>query len=461
MTTKTPSQPPVRSAPAGSAKAIQRRIAALLTQRRWLLVSVGTVGGLLAVTVLLIAAPGSGTKSTVQPQADNATALSAQPDSSGVAVIPGSQATAAMPSGSASAAKSAATSKPSAKATTTAGAKLAPTASASKGAVAAAGTTVSAPKVTGGTITTGNSKANCVNASFPSGVLTQSVLDGISSSTGVVYNCINTFANPAASWAIWEAPWMFSTASDGYDAWLAASSSHQMVMAIDLIPQAVSNVSNPLAWEQPCANGDYNQYATTLAQNLVSYGAGGIVIRLAPEANGDWETDYVGTTSAETAAWAKCYANEVTAMRAVSGARFLFVWNPNICTANIALSQWYPGNSYVDIVGADAYDKDCLTLKSVGQEGWQAYSTDGYGAGDFPSLANIESFAAAHGKPMAIPEWGLYQGNDDPTYVTDLINMFKSGNFAYESYYNTGNEGIAQLGSSVPQATAAYAAAFK
>ena len=215
-------------------------------------------------------------------------------------------------------------------------------------------------------------------------MLTQSVLDGISSSTGVVYNCINTFANPAASWAIWEAPWMFSTASDGYDAWLAASSSHQMVMAIDLIPQAVSNVSNPLTWEQPCANGDYSQYATTLAQNLVSYGAGSIVIRLAREGNGDWETDYVGTTSAETAAWAKCYANEVTAMRAVSGAHFLFVWNPNICTANIALSQWYPGNSYVDIVGADAYDKDCLTLKSAGQEGWQAYSTDGYGGRGFP-----------------------------------------------------------------------------
>ena len=169
MTTKTRSQSPVKSASAGSAKEIPRRIAALLAQRRWLLVSVGTVGGLLAVIVLLIAVPGSSTKSTVQPQADNATGVSAQPDSSGVAVIPGSQATAAMPSGSASAAKSAAANKPGAKARTTAGAKLVPTASTSKGAVAIAGTTVSAPKVSGGTITTGNSKANCVNASFPMG----------------------------------------------------------------------------------------------------------------------------------------------------------------------------------------------------------------------------------------------------------------------------------------------------
>ena len=42
-----------------------------------------------------------------------------------------------------------------------------------------------------------------------------------------------------------------------------------------------------------CAAGSYNQYATTLAQNLVSYGAGNIVIRLGTEANGTWEADYV------------------------------------------------------------------------------------------------------------------------------------------------------------------------
>ena len=103
--------------------------------------------------------------------------------------------------------------------------------------------------------------------------------------------------------------------------------------------------------------------------NLVSYGAGNIVIRLGIEANGTWEADYVGTTNAEMSDWAKCYANEVTAMRAVPGTHFLFVWNPNICTADIPLSRWYPGNSYVDIIGADAYDGDCGTLKTVAQEG--------------------------------------------------------------------------------------------
>ena len=448
---KIPAQSPARSAHTAGAREAKRLIKGSLAGRGRLLVPVGVLGGLLAIA-LLIVAPGASTKPTALPQPGSVT--TAEPEATGVSVIPGSKATAAVPGSSTS------TAKPGVKksdAKKTAGAQSVPAGSASIGGGLIGG----APSVSG-TITAGNSKANCIDALFPGGVLTQSVLDGITSYTGVTYNCLNTFANPSATWAIWEQPWMFSTASDGYDAWLAASSQHQMIMGIDLIPQSVSNDSDPLTWEQPCASGDYDQYATTLAQNLVSYGAGNIVVRLAPEANGNWEPDYVGTTSTEMTDWAKCYANEVTAMRAVSGAHFLFVWNPNICTANIPLSSWYPGNSYVDIIGADAYDTDCFTLKTVGQEGWQTYSTDDESDSNFPSLANIESFAVANGKPMSFPEWGLTAGGDDPTYVTDIAQMFNSDDFAYQSYFDPGTSpSVTALGSSVPQATAAYAQAFK
>jgi hypothetical protein len=425
--------------------------------RGWLVGFVGilSIGGLLGLT-LLIASPGATTKPTVVPRAGTAAAAD-----QGVSVIPESLATAAVPRSSAvrsPAPSSSAThaQKPAVKKTTPARSVPAPTVSASTGSSPPA----SAPTSTG-TITAGDSKANCINAAFPGGVLTQSVLGGLTSVIGVTYNCINTFANPAATWTIWEQPWMFSTASDSYDAWLAASSSHQMIMTMDLIPQSVSDDGDPLTWEQACASGDYDQNATTLAENLVSYGAGSIVVRLGPEANGPWEADYVGTTSSEMTDWAKCYANEVTAMRAVPGANFLFVWNPNICTADVPISEWYPGNSYVDIIGADAYDKDCLTLETVGQEGWETYSTNDASDSDFPSLANIESFAAANGKPMSFPEWGVTAGEDDPSYVADLGQMFHSDDFAYESYFDPGTSPtVASLGPSIPQATAAYVKAF-
>ena len=328
-------------------------------------------------------------------------------------------------------------------------------------------TTSSAPaSAPGGTITAGDSKAHCIIPGFRGGVLDQSVINQISGVTGVTYNCLGTFANPAPNWDAWVAPWMFSTPSDGWDAWLAADPAHQAVMGMDLIPQSVSNNDNPLSWEQPCAAGGYDQYATTLAQDLVSYGAGRIVIRLGVEANGSWEADYVGTTTKEMNDWGQCFANEVSAMRAVPGAHFLFVWNPNICTADLPLSEWYPGDSAVDIIGADAYDQDCSTLKTVSQEGWAAYSTDSVANSpndpDFPSLDSIEGFAAAHGKPLSFPEWGLVTGlPDDAAYVTDMAQMFSQDDFAFESYFDDGHDGIATLGPDIPDATTRYSQAFR
>lgn len=322
------------------------------------------------------------------------------------------------------------------------------------------------PGPAGGTVTAGDSKAHCIIPDFPGGVLDQSVVNGISSVTGVSYDCLGTFANPMPTWADWEAPWMFSTASDGWDAWLAANPAHQVIMGMDLIPQSVSGNSDPLNWEQPCAAGGYSQYATALARNLVSYGAGSIVIRLGVEANGNWEADYVGATTQEMNDWAQCYASEVTAMRAVPGAHFLFVWNPNVCTANLPLSQWYPGNSYVDIIGVDAYDTDCSTDKTVSQEGWPAYATDSHtntpNDPSFPSLDNIAAFAVSNGKPLSFPEWGLGGGRpDDAAYVTGMGQLFSQKDFSFESYFDTNHDGIAPLGSSIPNATAAYGQAFK
>ena len=318
---------------------------------------------------------------------------------------------------------------------------------------------------TSGTVTAGDSKANCITLRFQGGVLNQAQVKAATAITGVTYNCLEMFANPMPTWADWETPWMFSTTGDNFDSWLAASTAHQVIMGMDLIPQSVSDNNNPLTWEQSCAAGDYDQEATTLARNLLSYGAGGIVIRLGIEANGAWEADYTGSTTTELNDWAKCYDNEVTAMRAVPGTHFLFVWNPNICTQDFPLDQWYPGNAYVDIIGADAYDQDCGTLKSVSQEGWPAYANDSSANTpndpNFPSLNNIEAFAAAHHKTMSFPEWGLGNGTpDDAAYVAAIGQMFNNDDFSFESYFDTNDDSIDPLGSAIPNATAAYTKAF-
>lgn len=324
---------------------------------------------------------------------------------------------------------------------------------------------------TAGMITAGNSKANCITiANGTDGDESPTNLSAAESITGLTYNCLETFANPAPTWADWEAPWQFSNDAS-WSNWLAASPTHQMILGVDLIPQSAPGSSNgsssdPLEWEEACDAGDYNSYATQLASYLVAHNGGSVVIRLGIEANGSWEADYTGSTTTELSDWASCYDNEVTAMRAVSGAHFLFVWNPNICTQDFSLNEWYPGNSYVDIIGADAYDSDCHyeTLTTVSEEGWQAYYTDSasYPDAGFPSLSNIEAFAVANNKPMSFPEWGLTAATpDDSTYVTDMGQMFNSDDFSFQSYFDDGDDGIVQLGSTIPNSTAAYKQEFK
>ncbi len=315
-----------------------------------------------------------------------------------------------------------------------------------------------------GVVTAGNSKANCIQLNIPNGFINDSQFSAVTAITGVAYNCVITYNDNMPAWSNWDNPWQF-TSYYNWGAWVAESTNHQVVLAEDLIPTSLENNSNPLTWEQSCAAGNYNSYATTLGDNLVAEGGANTIIRLGVEANGTWEDDFVGTTTQEQNAWAQCFDQEVSAMRAVPNNHFLFVWNPNICTQNLPLNEWYPGNAYVDIIGADAYNLDCGTSKTVSQEGWTAYSTDSSSNSpnnpNFPSLANIESFAVANGKPFALPEWGLDNGYpDDATYVTNIANIVRNTNTSFQAYFDCGCDSITPLGNTIPLATAAYSSGF-
>jgi hypothetical protein len=44
-----------------------------------------------------------------------------------------------------------------------------------------------------------------------------------------------------------------------------------------------------------------------------------------------------------------------------------------------------------------------------------------------------EAFAAAHGKPISFPEWGLFDYGDDPAYVQAMHAWFSTHDVAYQS----------------------------
>jgi outer membrane protein OmpA-like peptidoglycan-associated protein len=221
---------------------------------------------------------------------------------------------------------------------------------------------------------------------------------------------------------------------------------------VNLIPNSLEDVSDPLSWETSCASGAFDSYATELGANLVNAGLQNSVIRLGPEMNGTWEADFMGTTTQEQTLWVECFANEVTALRQATGAHFLIDWDPNAGKGGYPYANFYPGNSYVDIMGLDLYDVDSNTPNT--SVTFSQLANEPYGLNVF------EAFAAAHGKPMSFPEWGLSSvpSGDDPGYIDGIGSSIANGDFAFETYFDGGSAGseALALGSTTPLSLDAY-----
>jgi beta-mannanase len=273
--------------------------------------------------------------------------------------------------------------------------------------------------------------------------------------TGLTYNCVETFTDADLTWADWVNPWITSPTRAPFVAWKAADPSvRKLVDTQNLIPDI--EVNNP-NWTAECAAGDYNSYAVLFARNMISAGFGDTIIRLGHEMNGNWEYDSLGSSVADWHEWAKCFAQEVTAMRSVPGAHFLFDWSINAGYRNIPLADYYPGNAYVDMVGISFYDQSGYPLPPVGSSArWQALANEPMG------LNEIYAFAARHHEPLSIPEWGTVatQG-DDASYVTHMVDFIATHDVAYEAWFDAGDFNIYQLGNlQAPKSLRAYLKLF-
>jgi hypothetical protein len=283
----------------------------------------------------------------------------------------------------------------------------------------------------------------------------QTAVSHFESVTGTTVNCLGSYLNGAPTWANWTGAWVTSP-QYGYTQWVAeAPQSRQMVLQVDLIPLSLKDIKDPLGWEQSCANGDFDSYATALGTTLVSAGLGDSIIRLGAEANGTWETDFIGTTTREQKLWATCFDNEVTGMRAATGESFLFDWNPNACSENVPYANYYPGNAYVDIMGLDLYDVGCMHPTT--KLNFAHLSAEPAG------LTKFIAFATAHKKPMSFPEWGLASkpAGDDPGFITGVGDAVACGNFAFEEYFDVASGFAIPIDAgSTPKSVAAFRKQF-
>jgi len=310
------------------------------------------------------------------------------------------------------------------------------------------------PTSSKGLIFAGPSRKTCVelpklpfiNGAFP----IASGVKAFEKQTGTSISCLTEYVNGALNWKQWEDPYITAPYA-GVTTWVAANpQNRQLVVQVDLIPLSLKNINNPLGWEQSCAAGQFNSYAHRLGMNLVGAGLQNSVIRLGAEMNGPWETDFIGTTTKEQKLWATCFSNEVTALRKTTGEHFLIDWNPNSCFENIPLKNFYPGNSHVDILGLDLYDVSCASPTTPVT--WTRLANLPAG------LVMFEAFANEHHKPMSFPEWGLFKTpkGDDPSFVNGIGSTIASQDFAFEGYFDSGNDGTLPIGSESPLSLEAY-----
>lgn len=84
---------------------------------------------------------------------------------------------------------------------------------------------------------------------------------------------------------------------------------------------------------------------------------------------------------------------------------------------------WYPGDEYVDVIGADVYSFHEKTAKVESMAAHQVRR---------PSLA----FAQAHGKPYIIPELG-YDGPNRAAWLADAVKWAKDNRVAVVDYFDS------------------------
>ena len=222
-----------------------------------------------------------------------------------------------------------------------------------------------------------------------------------------------------------------------------------------------------------CAAGDFDSHWSDLGHNLVSHRLPSTVVRPGWEFDASW---YVWAANDRQQDYVECFRHLVTAMRAVPGQRFQFLWNPTVGLHEFPAEQAYPGNGYVDYIGVDVYD----TSWAAGTYPYPAAAT----APERQAIAatvwnNVlkgpqglefwAAFAAAHGKRLAIPEWGLsnrvdgHGGGDNVVFVEGMLAFIRDlrNDVAFAMYFESDTTAgdfhrISAPDTRFPQAAAAY-----
>jgi hypothetical protein len=241
-----------------------------------------------------------------------------------------------------------------------------------------------------------------------------------------------THPSLASDYLLQNGGWDAMDGAGGSENWMLdqwRSSGYRVVLGVPIIPNGTG------ATLAQGATGAYDQYFTTLGQTLVANGEADAILRLGWEFDGTWYPWSV-TSDSDAANFVAYWRHIVEAMRAVPGAQFGFLWNPNGGgSTNWDLELAYPGSAYVDYIGTDVYD-EYWGSPSTPQASWSNAVNQQWG------LNWLVNFAASQGRPIAIPEWSdTYRSDgrglgDDPYFIDQFASWIAAHDVAFTCMFS-------------------------
>ena len=342
------------------------------------------------------------------------------------------------------------------------------------------------------------------NSSAANEATFESYFTNFSNVVGAAPSFLDYFIDQRQAVSNWagNAQWEASSAAASPDARGATP-----VIAVPFTSTASGSLSGDQAFQAVAAGAD-DSALNGIVQAWASKGFTNLVFRPGWEMNVMGPT-YAGSDPQSQADWVSAFKHVYTVLHqdaAAAGVNVQVVWNPS--TTNYsnaeATTNLYPGNNYVDAIGADAYagiypfsdnpntpqyhdwatgGEDTSVAQFIAnpinrEHYWTypaatEYSNDGSG-GHSQSLDSLIQFAEQQGKPFAIPETGAGNANggtdvaDDAAYPQWLAQQLAAAQAAGEkiSFVNLydsnggGNYEFTQPGDNKPTEAAAWAQYF-
>jgi mannan endo-1,4-beta-mannosidase len=278
------------------------------------------------------------------------------------------------------------------------------------------------------------------------------------------------FSNPPMDWfesdagkkqsiIHWGQPWQRNGAMENFQ-----TEAYEIVRLRGSIPMVNWNswylhmaVDDPNYKLSKIYNGTYDAYITKWAQDAKAWGHP-FFIRFDHEMNGWWYTWSEQRNGNQPGDYVKAWRHVVDIFRSVGATNATWVWCVNIASdATTPMADLYPGDSYVDWLGMDGYNKATDTASWLssnqifGMHPWSKHNT-------YQELVNL-----APSKPIMIAETSTTtSGGNAGAWITDLLLTQLPKNFPQVKalvWFNS-NDGISTFNYKI-ESTPAQQAAFR